>query len=224
MLHRDDKQPPHFWLDTALERFAADNDDLVLKTRSLLARVVPDPARHARMLNTLSMLEHIGSHKIMSTQHAADIDQPTLRHVAEEAHHAYFMKRQAEKAAGRPLQYVADDLLAPASARMYFQRLESAMVRSLGQRRSTRAAYLYMSMIVEFRALWFYGLYQQTLQRLEHPVTLKRVIGEEQNHLGEIAHRLDRAGELSDARTAEFLDREKPLYGRLLTALQTAIT
>ena len=55
-----------------------------LPTRSLLARTVADPPRHARMINTLSMLEHIGSYKIMSTQHAPDIDQPTLKHVAEE--------------------------------------------------------------------------------------------------------------------------------------------
>ena len=80
------------------------------------------------MINTLSMLEHIGSHKIMATQHAPDIDQPTLKHVAEESHHAYFLKRQAEKTAARPMEYVEDDLLAPAAARMYFQRLESAML------------------------------------------------------------------------------------------------
>ena len=83
------------------------------------------------MINTLSLLEHMGSHKIMATQHSSSIDQATLKHVAEEAHHAYFMKRQAEKTAERPLEYVADDLLAPASARMYFQRLESATVRTL---------------------------------------------------------------------------------------------
>ena len=223
MLRRDDKELAHSWLDTALARFAADNDDLVLQTRSLLARVVPEAAQHARMLNTLSMLEHMGSHKIMSTQHAADIDQPTLRHVAEEAHHAYFMKRQAEKTAERPLEYVAEDLLAPASARMYFQRLESAMTRTLARQHSPRAVYLYMSMIVEFRALWFYGLYQQTLQRLRHPLSLKRVLGEEQNHLSDIANRLDMGGELSDARTDEFLAHEKTLYRRLLTALQASL-
>ena len=77
--------------------------------------------------------------------------------------------------------------------------------------------------IVELRALWFYGLYQQTLRRARHPLTLKRVLGEEQNHLGDVAHRLETAGELSDARTAEFTGYEKALYGRLLTALQHAV-
>jgi hypothetical protein len=223
MLRRDDSELADAWLDGALARFAEDNDDLVLQTRSLLARIVADAPRHARLANTLSMLEHIGSHKIMTTQHTADIEQATLKHVAEEAGHAYFMKRQAEKTAQRPLEYVDEDLLAPAAARMYFQRLEAALLRTLAKQRSARAVYLYMSMIVEFRALWFYNLYQQTLQRARHPLSLKRVLGEEQNHLGDVAERLELAGELSDARTAEFGGHEKALFGRLLAALQRAM-
>ena len=223
MLPRDDAELAESWLDGALARFAADNDDLVLQTRSLLARIVADTQRHARLANTLSMLEHLGSHKIMTTQHGADIDQPTLKHVHEEAGHAYFMKRQAEKTAQRPLEYVDDDLLAPAAARMYFQRLEATMLRTLAQQRSAQAVYLYMSLIVEFRALWFYGLYQQTLQRARHPLSLKRVLGEEQNHLGDVAHRLETAGELSDARTAELVGSERVLFGRLLAAMQRAV-
>ena len=223
MLRRDDTELSHSWLDTALSRFAADNDDAVLRTRSLLARIVADSPRHARMINTLSMLEHIGSYKIMTTQHAPEIDQPTLKHVAEESHHAYFLKRQAEKAAARPLEYVNDDLLAPAAARMYFQRLESGITHTLARPRSSQAAYLYMSMVVEFRALWFYGLYQQALQRAQHALSLKRILGEEQSHLADIAHRLDVTGELSDARTAAFLKHEKALYRRLLDALHRAI-
>jgi hypothetical protein len=212
------------WLDGALARFNADNDDLVARTHSLLNSVVAVAPKHARMINTLSMLEHMGSHKIMSTQHAAGIDQATLRHVAEEAHHAYFMKRQAEKAAARPLEYVRADLLAPAAARMYFQRLEAAMVRTLASGSSSRAVYLYMSMIVEFRALWFYGLYQQVLQRARHSLSLKRVLGEEENHLSEIAGRLETAGELNDTHTAELLCYEKTLFARLLGALETGVS
>jgi len=223
MLRRDDTELAESWLEGALARFDADNDDVLLQTRSLLARIVADAPRHARLANTLSMLEHIGSHKIMTTQHRNDIDQPTLKHVHEEAGHAYFMKRQAEKTAQRPLEYTDDDLLAPAAARMYFQRLEAAMLRTLAQQRSARAVYLYMSLIVEFRALWFYGLYQQTLQRAGHPLSLKRVLGEEQNHLGDVAQRLETAGELSDARTAEFVSYERALFDRLLAAMQRAV-
>jgi hypothetical protein len=223
MLRRDDQELSQSWLDGALARFAAANDDLVLQTRALLGRIVPDAPQHARMLNTLSMLEHLGSHKIMATQGGPEIDQPTLKHVAEEAGHAYFMKRQAEKTAERPLEYVAQDLLAPAAARMYFQRLEALLLRTLARQRSSRAVYLYMSMIVEFRALWFYGLYQQTLQRARHTLSLKRVLGEEQNHLHDMATRLEMAGDLSDARVDEFLAHERALYARMLIALQRAV-
>jgi len=223
MLTVDDDKLELSWIDAALEGFAAANDALVMQTRALLNRVVPEPALHSRMINTLSMLEHIGSHKIMSTQHSAAVEQATLKHLAEEAHHAYFMKRQAEKTAGRPLEYRDSDLLAPASARMYFQRLEAAMLRTLSRQHSQRATYLYMSMIVEFRALWFYGLYEQTLKRAGHAMSLKRVLGEERNHLTEMAQRLEMAGELSDARVAAFLGSEQPLFARLLGAMQQAL-
>lgn len=219
MLHVDDTRLARSWLDETLSRFERSNDALVLQTRSLLNRIVSEASLHARFVNTLSMLEHLGSHKILATQHGAAIDQATLKHVAEEAHHAFFMKRQAEKEAQRPLEYTAADLLAPAAARMYFQRLEAAMVRALKRQRSARAAYLYMSMIVEFRALWLYRLYEQTLKRVDHAMSLKRVLGEEQAHLLDMAHRLEAAAELSDARVAAFLERERALYERLLGAL-----
>ncbi|HVY63394.1 MAG TPA: hypothetical protein VHH11_01080 [Gammaproteobacteria bacterium] len=219
----DTAAPVRAWLAGATTRFAADNRDLVAATDSLLARTIGAGAQHARLLNTLSLLEHMGSHKIMATQHRADVDQATLRHLAEESHHAYFMKRQAEKTAGRPLEYVPQDLLAPAAARMYFQRLEAATVSALGDACSPRAAYLYMSMIVEFRALWFYGIHQAALQRARHALSLKRVIGEERNHLTEMAARLDTDGDLSEARVAALLTRERALYARLLTALERAV-
>jgi hypothetical protein len=223
MLRNAEPAPAPSWLDGALTRFAADNDVLVDRTRALLDSIVATPQRHARMINTLSLLEHLGSHKIMATQHSAAIDQATLKHVAEEAHHAYFLKRQAEKTAGRPLEYVAHELLAPAAARMYFQRLEGAIVRTLGRRHGSRGAYLYMSMIVEFRALWFYGLYQRALQHARHSLSLKRVLGEEQAHLGDMAERLDASADRSDVHAAEFLTTERTLFLRLLGALERAV-
>src|SRR5687767_11879430 len=222
MLEHAKPAPALSWLDGALARFAADNDDLAPRTRALLDVIVAEPKRHARMINTLSLLEHMGSHKIMATQRSAAIDQATLKHVAEEAHHAFFMKRQAEKTAERALEFVADDLLAPSSARMYFQRLEAATVRALGPRRSARAAYLHMSMIVEFRALWFYGLYEQALKRAQHALSLKRVLGEEQAHLGDMAARLEAGHELDDVRASAVLAAERRLYSRLLGALERA--
>jgi hypothetical protein len=80
-----------------------------------------------------------------------------------------------------------------------------------------------MSMIVEFRALWFYGLYQHALQRARHALSLKRVLGEEQAHLADMAERLTAGHELDDARAAQVLAAEHRLYTRLLGALERAV-
>lgn len=210
-------------LDQAQSSFNELNADLLLKTRSLLNRIVSDTGLHPRLMNTLSMLEHMGSQKIMATQQGADVDQPTLRHLAEECHHAFFMKRQAEKAAARQLEYCSHDLLAPVAARMYFQRLEALILRQLEREQSPGATYLFMSMIVEFRAVWFYSLYEQALKRVDHPLSLKRLLGEEQNHLTEMADRLKQAGEFSDTRVDAFVRTEHDLYNRFLDSLHESL-
>ena len=115
-----------------------------------------------------------------------------------------------------------EDLLAPTAARMYFQRLEAKMNRALTELDSARAVYLYMSMIVEFRALWFYELYQAALQRARHALSLKRVLGEERAHLIDMAERLEPIGDGAGAHAGEFLAVEKLLFARLLRGLERA--
>jgi hypothetical protein len=219
MLPVTEPQSLRSWVDEAYPRFVASNDGLVQSTRTLLQRVIDDAPLHSRLTNTLSLLEHMGSHRIMATQHGAHIELATLRHVAEEAQHAAFMRRQAERTAGRRLEYIRSDLLAPAAARMYFKRLEARVLRRLQEEQSASAAYLYVSMIVELRALWFYGLYADALRAAGHAMSLKRLLGEEEHHLREMAERLDAAGELSDGRVAAFADVEHRLYASLLYAM-----
>jgi hypothetical protein len=220
MLQIDTTIENRSWIEGARERFDAANDPLVLPTRSLLGHIIAEPEIHGRFINTLALLEHLGSHRIMATQHSERIDQATLRHAAEEAHHAYFMKRQAEKSAGRPLTFDRAELLGSATAKSYFRRLEAVLFARLRRQHSADATYLYMSMIIEFRALWFYGLYQQSLKLAGHAMSLKRILGEEEHHLDDMAQRLGLAGELSNARVEYFLDVENRLYARLLGAMR----
>ena len=209
------------WLDAATGRFTKRNEQLVLQTRATLAKIVANPSVHARFLNTLALLEHLGSRRIMETQSGAACPQPTLRHLAEEAGHAFFMKRHADKVAGRSLVFHDDQLLAGSAARSYFRRLEALIHGRLAREGSPEATYLYMSMIIEFRALWFYRQYQQALRSAGSPISLKRILGEEANHLTDMAERLEAAAALSDARVDAFLEYEHRLYARLLDALRT---
>jgi hypothetical protein len=191
--------------------------------RDFLARVCAVPALHARFLNTLSLLEHIGSRKIMMSQSRADIGggltQDTLRHLAEETRHAFFFKRAAEKVSQTPLAYEADEILVPAQARLYMGRLDAFIARSV----SGAAAYLYMSLVVELRAVWFYRIYQGVLKDSGQPVNLTSLLAEEGRHLNEMGEHLRAIGEDMEARLPGFVAFEDALFRKILSGLERAV-
>ena len=205
-------------IETLVAEFDRANADLVAGTKAMLAGFIADRPAHARFMNTLSLLEHMGSYKIMATQHGPGIDQPTLKHLAEETRHAFFFKRHANREAGRTLEYCAADLIAPLAARRYFQRLEAEMVRTFPANIHVRAVYLTMSMVIEFRAVWGYRLYQAALAKAGSLVSLKSLLAEEAGHLTDMAERLRGLGELNIDRLRLFCAAETALFGRLLAA------
>ena len=116
----------------------ASSADLVEPVRRRLAWWVERPVEHARFLNTLALMEHIGSRKIMVSQTRGPLGQEVLKHLAEETRHAYFFKRAAESLARHPLQFDEIDAIRPASARMYFGRLDATINHALGATRTSR--------------------------------------------------------------------------------------
>lgn len=205
-------------IETLVAEFDRANAHLVAGTEAMLAGFIADRPAHARFMNTLSLLEHMGSHKIMATQHGPGIDQPTLKHLAEETRHAFFFKRHANREAGRTLEYSQADMIAPLAARRYFQRLEADMVRTFPANIHPRAVYLTMSMVIEFRAVWGYRLYQASLAKAGSMVSLKSLLAEEAGHLTDMAERLRGLGELDLDRLRQFCAIETALYERLLAA------
>ena len=188
------------------------------RMRALLARICADAGLHARFLNSLSLMEHIGSRKIMASQAGGPLSSDTLKHLAEETRHAFFFKRAAEAVAGRELSYEADALLAGPQAALYMGRLDAFVAR---QARGA-AAYLYMSLVVELRAVWFYALYQSVLQGAGSFLKLTSVLAEEERHLEEMRQSLAAMGEDVDARMADFSAFEARRFAVLLEALEQA--
>jgi hypothetical protein len=212
-------------IDTGLLvcEFEMNNAAMAVETSAVMARFIGEKALHARFLNTLSMLEHLGSHKIMATQRGKTIDQPTLKHLADETRHAFFFKRHADREAGRTMDYEHDDMVAASSARRYFHRLEAEIARVFDADAHPRAVYLTMSMIVEFRAVWGYRLYQAALESAGHTVSLKSLLAEERGHLTNMAERLHGLSELDHARVRELCAIEQRLYRKLLSAFAGSV-
>ena len=63
--------------------------------RDVLDRLIADPPRHARWLNTVALLEYTGARKMLKSQASARMSEMILRHAAEESRHAHFFKRAA---------------------------------------------------------------------------------------------------------------------------------
>lgn len=183
--------------------------------RAFLTRLVADPSGHAKFLNMLSMLEHMGSRKIMLSQMNRVLTEDALKHLAEEARHAYFFKRQAERVAGKALDgWDEGNTMARVPALMYFGRMDAGISKAVGD----DAAYGWVSLIIELRACWLYGIYHEVLEASPVRLSLKSLLAEEDMHLAEMFAMCggdhDRLKALSAYETA--------LFGKLWTALEEA--
>jgi hypothetical protein len=185
--------------------------------RARLEAICADVEVHARFLNTLSLLEHIGSRKIMLARGAAP-DGHMLQHLAEETRHAFFFKRSAEKLARRSLDYSETCTLAGAAARFYMGRLDSHITSAL--RSGTDVLpYLYMSLIIEDRAIWAYRIYQRVLDDSDCGISLKPVLAEEKLHLDAMLNQIERQDSQARARIAQFCAIEHAGFERLWNAI-----
>jgi rubrerythrin len=205
---------------SALSALEEKSRDLVPPVCARLAAFCGDPAAHARFLNMLSLMEHIGSRKIMLSQAEAELVQSTLRHLAEESRHAYFFKRIAEKLARRPLSFGETDTVAPASARSYMGRLDATITDSLSAG-GAELPYLYMSLIVELRAVWLYRLYQQVLDDEKTGIALKSVLAEEELHLDAMLARLRETDPEASRHMQEFASLEDAQFRALWRAVES---
>lgn len=205
-----------------LSEIEASSADLVEPVRRRLAWWVEHPKQHALFLNTLSMMEHIGSRKIMVSQTEGPLGREILKHLAEETRHAFFFKKAAETLARRTLEYDDSETLCPASARMYFGRLDAGIAQSLGPDVDVEVPYLYVSLTVELRAIWTYRLYQEALSARPGGLSLKSVLAEEELHLSQMLDRLRALGAKPEEWVVPFARLEDRLFRALWSALETA--
>jgi hypothetical protein len=186
--------------------------------RARLEAICGDVELHARFLNTLSLLEHIGSRKIMLARGTAG-NGDILQHLAEETRHAFFFKRCAEKLARRSLNYSEGCMLAGAAARFYMGRLDAHITSEL-RSGADALPYIYMSLIIEERAVWAYRIYQRVLDDSDCGISLKPVLAEENLHLDAMLTRIEQQDRQASDRIPRFCAFEHAAFGRLWIAIE----
>ncbi len=146
-----------------------------------------------------------------------------LKHLAEETRHAFFFKREAEKMAGHALKGYSDfETLAAGPGQFYFGRLDAGLSATLPNSHHSEVAYLWVSLVVELRALWVYRLYQGALTDAKSSPSLKGIIAEEDRHLLDMTDRLSDLGFETRHALPGALILERRLFQRLMMALTEA--
>lgn len=203
-----------------LSEIEASSADLVEPFRRRVAWWCERPQEHARFLNTLALLEHIGSRKIMVSQTGGPLGQHVLKHLAEETRHAFFFKRAAERLARRTLAFEAEDTIRPVAAMMYFGRLDASISAALGTPVHPEVPYLYVSLIIELRAIWAYRLYHQVLSEQGMSLSLKSILAEEEMHLTQMLNRLEELNAAPQERVSGFAATEDRLFRQFWRAVE----
>lgn len=159
--------------------------------------VVKDNNIHARWLNTLSMMENTGAKKIKKCEHPVLATEMILKHAAEEARHAYYLKKQIQKITKNSCPtYERVYLLAPDMSYYYLHVLDVKVCRFLKNRFQYKgddlkyAAYLLVTYAIEVRADELYPEYQLVLDGMKSNVNVKSIIAEEVQHLAEMTQQL----------------------------------
>ncbi|WP_084680343.1 hypothetical protein [Leptospira fainei] len=197
--------------------------------RSVLEDIERIPSIHAKWLNTLSLLEHIGARKIHASQTGNSISEMVLRHASEEARHAAFFKKLTLRVGSEEFSgYEPATLLAGNSAVIYFQRLDSIVNRSLSSEAFSRGkqkllCYLYVTKLIEERAGLVYEEYERILSSGESGISLKSIIKEEESHLQEMNFHLQDNDPKFSERTDYFREKESIFFSKFFETLRNLI-
>lgn len=168
-----------------------------MEIQEIFRKLVADNNLHAKLLNTLSLMENTGARKISASEDPERVTYMVLKHAAEEHRHAFYLKKQIDKlnTATCPT-YAPASLLAPTDSKAYLNKLDIAVCRYLKKDLNFSgaelkfAAYLLVTYAIEVRADELYPVYQEVLTDTESKITVKSIILEEEGHLEEMLSQL----------------------------------
>jgi hypothetical protein len=144
------------------------------------------------------MMENAGARKISHYEDPVNTNLTELQHAAEEARHAFFLKKLIGRIHGQECpDFSHPYLLAPLESHRYLDHLDVCACRYLKTKLGytgrilKQGAYLLVTYSIEVRADMLYGVYQEALTAAGSPVNVKSIIAEEEGHLAEMVRMLE---------------------------------
>ena len=178
-------------------------------TAAVLDRTVVDADFEREWVDLFSQLEYVGCRKIVKAVPYDRISLETLRHIAEEASHAFLLKSAAERM-GLPERSWKDGRFSEAGWR-YFQGLDRGVEASVSDR---ALCYPLVAAAVERRVLALYPAWLERTKNADIRRALTRILAQEKRH----AELFDGTGLPSDA-LATACALEERLWSDFMAAL-----
>jgi hypothetical protein len=150
---------------------------LETETAALLDRFCADPALEREWVDLLSQLEYVGFRKITKSVRYDEVSLETLRHMAEEASHAFLMKAAAQKM-GLSERSWKDNPLSQAGW-AYFQGLDRGVEARIPD---PARCYPLVSVAVERRVLALYPAYLERTKNPDVRRAVTRILAQEKKH------------------------------------------
>jgi len=202
-----------------------------MKLQEIFRNIIATDSLHARFLNTLSLMENTGARKISASEDKSKVSYIVLKHAAEEARHAYYLKKQIQKVgkiADFPT-YEKPYLIAPFASYTYLHTLDIQVCRYLKQTLKLSgndlkyAAYLLVTYAIEVRADELYPVYQELLEEVSSKVNMKSIIVEEEGHLAEMITQLKEFSPEWEMHAKTACDIEKTLFEQWIISIGTEL-
>ena len=143
----------------------------------LLGRLVAAPDLELEWIDLLSQLEYVGCRKIVKSVGFESVSLEILRHVSEEASHAFLLKSVVEEGGLRDRSW-REGRFAEAGWR-YFQGLDQ---RISGLPDSDGLRYPGVSWAIERRVLVVYPAYLRLTRNESLKKALRRILAQEERH------------------------------------------
>lgn len=198
--------------------------------KNITQKIVGSDDAHAKWLNSLSMMENTGARKISKYEDPVHTNIIVLKHAAEEARHAYYLKKQISKLGIDVCpDYSYSYLLAPTESHHYLNMLDVEACRylksklNLQGRELKHGAYLLVTYSIEVRADMLYGIYQEALTSHGSKVNVKSIIAEEEGHLEEMQKMLEVFHPEWEKLAADVCAIENGLFERWIGAIGNVI-
>ncbi len=195
--------------------------------REILEENLGNAHKHHAWLKTLSYLEFVGYRKMVKSLNYQDVNNGVFHHLTDEIQHSFMLREIAEKNFKETPLSSSETEECIRMAENYFQSLDSFIheeVQKLTGKANHYLAYLWVSYIIEKRAMQVYPYYYNLLVDTPLKMVLQKIIQDESHHLNYLENVMKQLEVKKQFEAPAVFAEEEKLFDNLTKSFQSFFT